>query len=308
MSSARAASLTAEGTNDGHFEARDWGLLGGTALIWGSSFLWIAIGLESLHPGAIALIRTALGAAVVWMVKPARRRVDRSAWPAITAVAIFGNAAPAILFPLAQQRVESSVAGMLNSTSPILVLVISFGLTRKAPPVVQLAGLGIGLTGALLMASPNVVGSDAQPIGVALIVAAIFGYALSNNLTVPLQQAWGGPAVVARALGLSAVVLAPYGAYGLTKSSFAWGPVVAILILGVFGTGLARSLFATLTGRVGAPRSSMIGYFVPLVAIALGVIVRDEKVTWVELAGTALVLLGAWLISRGRARLSGKIA
>jgi len=308
MSSPRAASLTAEGTNDGHFEARDWALLVGTALIWGSSFLWIAIGLEALHPGAIALIRTALGAAVVWMVKPARRRVDRSAWPAISAVAIFGNAGPAILFPLAQQRVESSVAGMLNSTSPILVLVISFGLTRKAPPVVQLAGLGIGLTGALLMASPNVVGSDAQPIGVALVVAAIFGYALSNNLTVPLQQAWGGPAVVARALGLSTVILAPYGAYGLAKSSFAWGPVLAILILGIFGTGLARSLFATLTGRVGAPRSSMIGYFVPLVAIALGVIVRDEKVTWVELVGTALVLLGAWLISRGRARLSGRTA
>jgi len=172
VSSPRVANLTAEGSNDGHFETRDWALLGTTALIWGSSFLWIAIGLESLHPGAIALIRTILGAAVVWMFKPARRRVDRSAWPAITAVAFFGNAAPAVLFPWAQQRVESSVAGMLNSTSPILVLLISFGLTRKAPPAVQLAGLGIGLTGALLMASPNVVGANAQPVGVALVVCA----------------------------------------------------------------------------------------------------------------------------------------
>jgi len=103
-------------------------------------------------------------------------------------------------------------------------------------------------------------------------------------------------------------MLAPYGAYGITQSSFAWGPVIAILILGIFGTGLARSLFATLTGRVGAPRSSMIGYFVPLVAIALGVIVRDETVTWVELTGTALVLLGARLISRGRARQQDKTA
>jgi drug/metabolite transporter (DMT)-like permease len=98
---------------------------------------------------------------------------------------------------------------------------------------------------------------------------------------------------------ISSVLLAPWGLWGLTRSTFEWRPALAIVLLGVFGTGIARSLFATLNGRVGAPRSSLVGYLVPIVAIVLGVLIRHESVGALELIGTALILCGAALLSRG---------
>jgi len=292
--------FAADGTNAGNFDRGDWGLLLTTAMIWGSSFLWIAISLDSFHPGAIACGRMILGAAVLWTVPAARTAIPRTAWPAMAVVAIAGNAAPAVFFPLAQERVESSVAGMLNSVSPMIVLVISVIMVRSFPQRRQIIGLLIGLIGAVLIAIPNLAGSDAQPLGVAFVLAAVSGYALSNNFLPRLVQDYNATAVIARAMLAAALLLLPYGIFGATQSSFSWGSAAALTILGVVGTGFARSIFAALTGRVGAPRSGLVGYLVPVVAVILGVVVRNEAVGALELAGTGLILVGAAFISRGR--------
>lgn len=268
-------------------------------MIWGSSFLWIAIGLDAFHPAVIALFRMVFGALVLVLVPAARKPMPRSTWPALLVVAVAGNSAPAIFFPLAQQRVESSVAGMLNSVGPILVLLMSVAMLRKAPEKNQIIGLVIGLCGAITIAAANLSGADAEPLGLFFVLCAVMGYSISNNFLPPLAQAYGGAAVMARAMVVSSILLAPWGLWGLSQSDFAWGPALAIVILGVFGTGIARSLFATLNGRVGAPRSALVGYLVPIVAILLGVLIRDESVGATELAGTALILCGAALISRG---------
>lgn len=300
MSAPSTNRYAATGTNDGNFAPTDWALLLTTALIWGSSFLWIAIGLDSFHPGTIAWGRMALGLSVLWFIPAAREPIPRSAWPALSVVAIAGNAAPAVFFPLAQERVESSVAGMLNSASPMLVLLISIVMTRSLPQRQQIIGLGIGLIGAVMLAIPNLAGADAQPLGVFYVLCAISGYALSNNFLPRLVQTYNAPAVIARAMLASSILLLPYGAWGISRSSFSWASLTAVLILGIFGTGIARSTFAALTGRVGAPRSSLIGYLVPVVAIILGVVVLSESVGIFELLGTGLVLVGATFISRGR--------
>jgi len=291
--------LTADGTNQGNFTASDWALLLTISLIWGSSFLWIAIGLDAFHPGVIAFFRMLLGFGVLAFVPSSRTAMPRSTWPALSVVALGGNAAPAVFFPLAQQRVESSVAGMLNSAGPILVLVISIAMLRKAPERGQVVGLIIGLAGAMIIAGANLAGANAEPLGVLFVLCAVTGYSISNNLLPPLAQTYGGAAVMARAMLLSSIVLAPWGLWGVTQSAFAWKSAIAVLILGVLGTGIARSLFANLGGRVGAPRSALVGYLVPVVAIVLGVGVRNESVGIAELFGTALILVGAALISRG---------
>ena len=77
--------------------------------------------------------------------------------------------------------------------------------------------------------------------------------------------------------------------------------VAAMVVLGFFGTGVAFVAMATLTGRVGATRSSIAIYFTPIVAIVLGVVFRDETVALLAVLGTAFVLLGAWITSRGEA-------
>jgi len=285
--------------NEGNFTQTDWAMLLTVSFIWGSSFLWIAIGLDAFHPGVIALSRMVLGAIVLSFVPAARTLLPRSSWPALAVVAVAGNVAPAVFFPLAQQRVESSVAGMLNSVGPILVLVMSIAMLRKAPERNQVLGLVIGLCGAATIAATNLIGSEAEPLGVLFVLCAILGYSISNNFLPPLAQQHGGAAVVGHAMIMGSVLLAPWGLWGVTQSEFAWKSAIAVVILGVFGTGIARSMFANLNGRVGAPRSSLVGYLVPVVAIVLGVVVRNESVGVIELIGTALILSGAALISRG---------
>jgi len=294
-----SSRFSSDGLNQGNFSQRDWALLLTISLIWGSSFLWIAVGLDAFHPAVIALFRMIFGALVLAFVPAARKPMPRSTWPALLVVAVAGNSAPAIFFPLAQQRVESSVAGMLNSVGPILVLLMSVAMLRKAPERNQIVGLTIGLVGALTIAAANLASADAEPLGLLFVLFAVLGYSLSNNFLPPLAQAYGGAAVMVRAMIISSILLAPWGLWGLRRSTFEWRPALAIVVLGVLGTGVARSLFATLNGRVGAPRSSLVGYLVPIVAIVLGVLVRNESVGVVELIGTALILCGAALISRG---------
>jgi drug/metabolite transporter (DMT)-like permease len=218
--------------------------------------------------------------------------------PAILVVAVTGNAGPALLFAVAQQHVESSVAGMINATTPLAALLVTILLTRHGPGSRQVAGLLIGLLGVVTMTAPNLVGIGAEPVGIMLLLVATAGYGISNNIIVPLQQIYGAPAIVGRALIIGAVLLAPLGVFGLSRSDLTPGSIVAVTILGVIGTGTARALNATLAGRTGAARGALTTYLVPVVAIALGVLFRNDNIQALELAGTALVLAGAFLASR----------
>ena len=136
------------------------------------------------------------------------------------------------------------------------------------------------------------------PFGVLLVIVAIFGYGLNSNLIVPLQQKYGGPTVVLWSLVISSILLAPIAALGIGSSDFTMSAVVAVLILGVVGTGLARVLATTLAGRVGGPRMTTTTYLIPVVAIILGVAFRDEVVQPIAIVGVAVVFIGAYAATR----------
>lgn len=90
----RRMVTTADGASTGSFDSTDWALTITVAVIWGSSFLWIAIGLDSLSPSTVAFGRLALGAAALWLFPSARRPIPRHVWTTVVVVAIAGNAAP----------------------------------------------------------------------------------------------------------------------------------------------------------------------------------------------------------------------
>jgi drug/metabolite transporter (DMT)-like permease len=240
----------------------------------------------------------AFGAMALALIPAARRPVERQDWPRIAVVAIAGNAGPALLFALAQQSVDSAVAGMANGAVPLTTMAVTVAMTRVGPRRGQALGLAIGFLGIAAMSIPNLVGANASPIGISLLIAAIMGYGLSNNVIVPLQQRYGALPVILRALVIGSVALSPLGLVGLRNSSWSWESVIAVTILGVLGTGAARAMSAALAGRTGASRSAVIGYFVPVFAIILGVTVLDEQVSAPELLGIALILVGGWLTSR----------
>ena len=114
----------------------------------------------------------------------------------------------------------------------------------------------------------------------------------------PLVERYGAVAVIVRAQLIALATITPSGYLALDDSTFLWKSFIAVAILGIFGTGIARSLQAALISRAGAPRASIVGYLVPVVAAILGVVVLDEVLSAIELAGLVVISVGAFLGSR----------
>ena len=303
MTSRTRTALTTHGTHADAFRPADWGLLAGIAAIWGSSFLFMAIGLDALRPGVVTLARLVLGAGALALVPAARRPIDRIDRNRVAALGIIWMALPLSLFPIAQQWIDSSVAGMINGAVPITTALWATLLMRRLPGRRQLIGIGIGFAGMVLIFLPELGDSSATALGTGLLVVAVVAYGLSGNMAVPLQQRYGAAPVLLRAQLAALVVVTPIGLFELGDSSWAWDSALAMVPLGVLGTGLALVLMTNLVGRVGSTRGSVAIYFVPVVAIILGVVVRDESIHPIALAGMALVLVGAWVTSRRESRL-----
>ncbi len=133
-----------------------------------------------------------------------------------------------------------------------------------------------------------------------MVLGAVFSYAVASTLYAPLQQTYGSLPVTLWLLIVSTVMLSPLGLNGLPQSSVEWLPMVSLLILGVIGTGAAWAMWVALIGRVGAVRAAIAGYIIPIVALVLGVLVLDEQIELVQIAGVAVALSGGYLLSRGQ--------
>ena len=280
------------------FGPAEWGLLAGTALIWGSSFLLIEIGLMSFRAGVVAMARVLLGILALALFKGARKPVDREDLPRIALLGIVWMGLPMVLFPLAQRLISSSVAGMINGAVPLMAAGWAVILLRRLPGRTQMFGLAIGFLGIAAISWPEVQGSRATGLGVALVVLAVLFYGLAVNIAVPLQQRYGALPVLLRAQLAALIIIVPFGLWSLPGSTWSWGSALAMIPLGILGTGLAFVMMTTLVGRAGPSRGSVAIFFVPVVAILLGVTLLGERIMPSAVIGTGLVLIGAWLTSR----------
>jgi drug/metabolite transporter (DMT)-like permease len=295
----RALITTAPGTNQNAFTAFDWALFVGIGSIWGASFLFMAIGLDAFHPGLVTWLRVGFGAAVLAAIPRARQtRIQPEDKRQVGFLSLIWVAIPLTLFPIAQQWVASSVAGMLNGLVPIFTAIIAAVLLKRLPAGRQIAGLVLGFAGLSAIALASSSSSTSAALGVALIVLATICYGFATNIVAPLQQRYGSLAVIARVQWVGVALTAPYGIYGLLNSTFAWPSLLATAAVGILGTGVGFLMMATLTGRVGPTRSSFITYLIPVVALILGVVFRNEELATLALVGSVLVIVGAFLASR----------
>ena len=294
--------LTAQGTRPQAVAAADWTLLGAAALMWGSSFLLIAIGVDHLAPSIVAAGRLVFGIAVLALFARARRLIPREEWPRIAFLGVVWVGAPFLLFPIAQQWVDSALAGVVNSSLPIFAALIATALLGRAPRAVVATGLLVGFVGVIIASGPSVHGGGREALGVGLLLVAVISYAIAINAAVPLQQRYGSLPTVLHMLVAGLVLVAPFAAFGVSASEWDAGSLGAVAALGIFGTGLAFVAYTVVLGRIGATRSSIVTYFFPIIAIALGAAFRDEPITPAMLFGAALILAGAWLSGRSEER------
>lgn len=282
---------------------KDWGLFLGLSAIWGSSFLFMAIGLDAFHPGLVTFLRVGFGASFMFVVRRTRDvKIDRADWPSVLLLAVIWVAIPFTLFPIAQQWIDSGVAGMLNGATPIFTALVASILMKQLPGRLQMVGLIVGFGGIVAIALPSADKGQTAAIGVVLVVIATIGYAFATNIVTPLQQKYGSVPVMARLLWVGSLLVTPFGLYGLGHSDFAWPSLVAVAAVGVLGTGLAFVMMGTLVGSVGPTRAIFITYLIPVVALVLGVVFRDESISTVAVVGVSLVIIGALLASRSEIR------
>ena len=290
--------ITSEGVNRGSFAPVDWALFLSMSLIWGSSFLLMDIGLDSFQPGLVTLLRVGLGAATLWLIPQARRvRIERSDWARLGLLALLWVAIPFTLFPIAQQFINSAIAGMLNGATPIFTAAIAVMLLKRLPGIRTRIGLILGLVGVVVIGLPSISEGSSEALGVVLTVTATLCYGLALNMAAPLQQKYGSIPLMARLLAIATVMTAPFGIFSTLNSTFAVGSFLAVAAAGVIGTGIAFVIFGNLVGRVGSTRASFITYLIPVVAIVLGVVILSDDITSVALVGTALATAGALLAS-----------
>jgi drug/metabolite transporter (DMT)-like permease len=276
----------------------DWAVLVLPGAIWGASFLFIAEGLEAVPPDGITFLRFVIGFLTLSLVPGARRRVTPSDRAGIAWLGVLWFAFPMSMFPHAEQHVSSALTGMLNGAVPLIATGIAAVLSRQVPSRGVLFGLAVGSAGVVLMALPGLNAGASSAHGIALIVAALVSYGFAINLARPLQLRNGALPVVWRALAVAALLTMPLGAPALLAARWSLRPLLAVFGLGFLGTAVATVIMTVAAGRLGATRASSTAYFMPIVALLLGTVVRGESVADVAVIGIALSLTGAWLVRR----------
>lgn len=279
----------------------DWFRLATPGLVWGTSFYFIAEGLEAFPAALITPMRVGFGFATLSLFPSARRvKIERTDMRRVLLLGVIWMALPLSIFPFAEERVSSSVTGMLNGATPLFIAVVAAFLARRLPPKQQIIGVIVGFSGVLLIALASGGGGNDSWSGIGLIFIALVLYGFSLNLAVPLQQKYGSLPLLWRAQGIAFVLIAPFAIPSLDDIHFAWGPFFAMVGLGVLGTALAFVVMANNAGRLGSTRASVSVYLVPVVSLLLGSLVRHESVAVLAIVGCGIAVLGAYLTNRAR--------
>ena len=274
--------------------------------VWGCSFIFIELGLEFLTPFGVAFIRCALGAITLLIFTKIRKvdlPKDRKIWQKLWVVAMLLNVIPGVLFAFAQQYVTSVLASIINAGTPLMTLVFMLIVFReeKLKPE-QIIGLLIGALGVLTVVGVWKDLGDNQLVGVIALLIAIscYGasYPYSTRNVIPLKLK--PEALATGQLIMAAVTLLPFFIInGISNDFYRPQSVIAMLCLGIFGSGFAYIWNFAITAAAGSAIASTVTYLTPVVAVIVGFLYLGEVIVWHEIVGALIVIVGA-LLSQGR--------
>jgi drug/metabolite transporter (DMT)-like permease len=279
------------------------------AAIWGSSFLFIKVGVRELHPVHVTLIRCAAGAAtllVILLVMRDRLPRGRGLWARMALIGFIGNVVPFTLLGYGEQRISSIIAGIWNATTPLMVLMAALTflpeghLTRR-----RVGGLCLGFVGVLVVLGVwNGIGAGELVGQLACAgAAACYGFAIPYTRRVVAGRTESGVALAATQLILATAelaVIAPLVAGAPpAPGRLSFDVVASVLALGALGTGIGFWLNYRVIRVAGATTSASVTYLIPIFATLLGILVLGERMHWYEPVG-ALVILAGVALSRPR--------
>lgn len=294
----------------------DWLTLLALGFMWGTSYVFIRLGVETLPTFTLIAARLGIGLALlVTVVALAHEALPRSAriYGHLVVMAVINIVLPFALITTAERSVDSSLAAILNGSVPLVVIVLAALVLHDEPLTVnRLAGLVVGYLGVIVLVSHNLFESTSQSslegelalIGSTICYGAGAVYARHNMRGIAPMI----PALFQVAFAF--VITAAIALVTEDPLGVSWTPsaVLAVAWLGILGSGLAYLANFRLLSRIGATRTSLVAYLLPIVGIVAGALVFQEQVDARVLAGTALILGGVALVNSryGQRRLFGR--
>ena len=275
-------------------------------LVWGCSFIFIELGLVFLSPFGVTFVRCALGAITLLIFAKARKvglPKGKSIWKKLWVVAMLLNVVPGVLFAFAQQYITSALAGIINATTPLMTLIFMLLIFREEKiKREQVYGLLIGALGVMMVMGVWKELGGSQLIGViALLIAvscygASYPYSTRNVIPLGLKP----EALATGQLLMATMTLLPLFIFdGFSSNNYETKSIIAMLCLGIFGSGFAYIWNFSVTAAAGSAIGSTVTYITPVVAVIVGWLYLNEEIAWHEPVGALVVIIGA-LLSQGR--------
>lgn len=283
---------------------RAWTLFAAMAVIWGIPYLFIKIAVVEVSPVAVAGWRTLL-AAVILLPIAARSRALRPAlraWPYVVAFGLIEMALPWVLLGHAETRVPSGFAGLMLAAVPIVGTIVSWLLgDRHALTRVRLVGLAVGVAGVAALVGLDWAAGTIDALSVVELLVVAVCYAVAPAMAARKLAHVPSMGVVSLSLAVVALLYLPASLSSVHSGLPSPSVVLSVLVLALVCTALAFVLFFELIAEAGPVRATVITFVNPAVAVALGVVVLAEPLTWGTLVGFPLVLLGSYWATRGPA-------
>jgi len=265
--------------------------------VWGSSFMWIKVAIREVGPTTLVAYRTLFGllfgVAAIWFTRAPLPTTFKD-WKPLLVIGVTNVAIPFFLISWGEQVIDSAVASILNATVPLFtILIAQFVLEDDRITAPKLAGLLIGFIGVVILMSKDFNGSAGSVLGQLAIIGAAVSYAIS---AIYIRKATQHIQGIVRSVGpfASATGIMWLGAYFtespviVPQTSATW---IALLFMGLLGSGLAFILSNYLIHEIGPTRMTMVTYLFPFYGVLLGVLFLHEQLTAHIIFGAALTLI-----------------
>lgn len=275
-------------------------------VVWGSSFLFIAVALTGMTPAQVAggrLLFGALTLAAIIAIRRERLPRSRRIWGHLCVLAVTFCAVPFLLFAWAEQHVSSGLASIFNATTPIMTAIMAWAAFRvESLKPGQLVGIAVGIAGVVVIIAPGAVtdvGNSTVAQLALLGATACYGFSLAYVRRFLSDTGLSGIALAFGYIGPAAALMVLLSPVILAEPMRLTPAVVAsIVTLGMLGTGLAYIWNQNVLRAWGPTRASTVTYITPVVGVALGVLVLGERISWNEPVGAAVVFVGILLVQQ----------
>jgi drug/metabolite transporter (DMT)-like permease len=276
--------------------------------VWGISFLMIRVAASAFPPIWVGMLRASSGALLLWIILLIGRYKlpPRKLFPWLFLVALTNNAIPFSFFAWGEQTVPSSTAAVLNATTPIWTLLLSLAVHRTRASLYTILGVIIGFAGVTTVVYSRAAtpGEAAQQGKLALciivIALAALGYAVATVIAKAKLQALDPIGLAVTQLTLASLMLMPIAAVEPHPAAFHLAPILAILVLGFAGSGIAYFLYYSLLAHIPATHVVAVTYLLPVWEIFWG-FVAHERIASLAYVGVAIVIAGLILMNRSAA-------